>query len=151
MRVLICYASFSGNTKEVAELIKNRLEQENFKVDMHRIHPRHLATVDPSLYDVMLIGTFTWGKGTTPKFVKDFIFQIGYKPPHVFVFGTGDTQFGGDDLFCHASVKLAKFYNSPLNPLKIEQSPRGIQETKVLNWTEGVIHHCNQYLAESVF
>ena len=151
VRILICYASYSGNTKEVAELIESRLLMEGFEIDMYRITRRSDALPDPSLYDAMLIGSFTWGLAATPKLVKDFVYRIGYKPKPVFVFGTGDTQFGGDDLFCRACVKLAKFYESPLSPLKIEQSPRGTQRTKVIEWTEGVIKHCQLYLKESVY
>ncbi|MBS4203233.1 flavodoxin [Lederbergia citrea] len=144
MRILICYASFSGNTKEVAELIEKKLLKENQDVYVYRIGSGSIP--DPSLFDVMMIGSFTWGKGSTPEVVKDFIYEIGYKPPTVFVFGTGDTQFGGDLLFCHAAVKLAKFYQSSYEPLKIEQSPRGAQEEKVISWTEGVLTHCMNYL-----
>nr|WP_249312890.1 flavodoxin [Lederbergia citrea] len=144
VRILICYASFSGNTKEVAELIEKKLLKENQDVYVYRIGSGSIP--DPSLFDVMMIGSFTWGKGSTPEVVKDFIYEIGYKPPTVFVFGTGDTQFGGDLLFCHAAVKLAKFYQSSYEPLKIEQSPRGAQEEKVISWTEGVLTHCMNYL-----
>jgi flavodoxin I len=66
----------------------------------------------------------------------------------VFIFGTGDTQFGGDTLFCKAANKLAKFYASPFPLLKIEQSPRGPQEKIVMRWTEGVVNYCNHYLAK---
>lgn len=55
------------------------------------------------------------------------------------MFGTGETQFGGDELFCLAAVKLARFYDSKWQPLKIEQSPRGSQETRVKEWVEGVL------------
>ncbi len=79
-------------------------------------------------YDYIFFGTFTWDKGSTPDEVKDFVLEIGYKPNNVAVFGSGDTQFGGDDLFCNAVDKLAKFYNSKWAGLKIEQSPRGSQE-----------------------
>ena len=89
----------------------------------------------------MIIGSFTWDKGATPDEVKDFVADVGYKPANVYVFGTGDTQFGGDALFCNAAVKLARFYESEYAPLKIEQSPRGTQEIDVMNWTEGVIKH----------
>ncbi|MEK3886130.1 flavodoxin [Bacillus sp. FSL K6-3431] len=138
VRILICYASYSGNTKEVAELIEKRLLEEAYSVNVYRIGSGTIP--DPSLFDVLMIGTFTWGKGATPDDVKDFVYEIGYKPPNVFIFGTGDTQFGGDTLFCHATDKLAKFYQSSYEPLKIEQSPRGSQETKVMEWTEGVLN-----------
>jgi len=138
MKILVCYLSYSGNTKEVAELIEESLVSNGCSVDMYRVG---LGVIpDLSLYDIVFIGTFTWGKGDTPEDMKDFVWEVGYKPDNIVVFGTGDTQFGGDDLFCNATSRLAKFYNSKFEPLKIEQSPRGHQEQKVIDWTEGVIN-----------
>lgn len=136
---LIAYASWSGNTAEVAEMIEEMLIKQGVLVTSFRIGGDVLP--DPNQYDAMIIGSFTWGKGETPAEVKDFVADIGYKPPVVYVFGTGDTQFGGDDLFCNAAVKLARFYNSAIQPLRIEQSPRGKQEAEVINWTKGVLTH----------
>lgn len=144
VRVLISYTSLSGNTVEVAEIIKKRLLQEKFQVDLYRIDSGVIP--DLSQYDLIFIGTYTWNLGSTPEEMKDFVYEIGYKPPQVYVFGTGDTQFGGDALFCKAAEKLAKFYNSPYEALKIEQSPRGSQEEIVINWTEGVLEECLQSL-----
>lgn len=140
VRILICYASFSGNTKETAEIIEEVFSNHGCNTLLYRIGSG--PAPDPSLFDAMLVGTFTWGKGRTPDIVKDFVYEIGYKPPNVFVFGTGDTQFGGDTLFCHAAVKLAAFYHSGVKPLKIEQSPRGFQENIVKKWTKGVLDKC---------
>lgn len=137
LRALIAYLSYSGNTKEVAEMIEKVLKEKRFQVDMHRIGVT--SPINPEMYDLICIGTFTWAKGATPIEVKDFVLEIGYKPENMAVFGTGDTQFGGDELFCLAAVKLAKFYNSHWEPLKIEQSPRGSQEKIVKEWIEGII------------
>lgn len=145
VRILISYASFSGNTQETATLIEEQMKNVGWEVDMYRIRSQAVNLPDPSQYDGVLIGSFTWSKGKTPPIVKQFVYQIGYKPPKVYIFGTGDTQFGGDELFCKACDRLAKFYNSPLRPLKIEQSPRGPQEFQVMQWTEGVIKHCSNY------
>lgn len=139
VRILICYASFSGNTEEVAEIIEQTLNKEGYQTDVYRIGTG--VVPDPSKYELMMIGSFTWAKGQTPIDVKDFVYEIGYKPNNVFVFGTGDTQFGGDDLFCKAAEKLAIFYESTYQPLKIEQSPRGQQEKLVVQWAKGVIDH----------
>lgn len=139
MSFLIAYASWSGNTEEVAELIAHQLQRDGVEVDTHRIGFGPLP--DVSAYDAFCIGSFTWEKGATPDEVKDFVADIGYKPEPAYVFGTGDTQFGGDDLFCLAAEKLARFYHSPFEPLKIEQSPRGVQEQLVMNWTKGVLDH----------
>lgn len=137
---LIAYSSWSGNTKEVAEIIEETFTKMNVPFTTYRIGGG-MAIPNPSDYGAMLLGSFTWEKGSTPEEVKDFVAELGYKPPNVYVFGTGDTQFGGDDLFCLASVKLARFYHSDFPPLLIEQSPRGEQEIKAINWAEGVVTH----------
>jgi len=143
LKSLIAYLSYSGNTKEIADIIENKLNADGMDVQMHRI------SIDPPVnasdYDLIFIGTFTWELGATPEEVKDFVLEVGYKPQNVAVFGTGDTQFGGDDLFCRAVDKLAVFYESKWNGLKIEQSPRGSQEKKVNYWLEGVLHDVKSF------
>lgn len=111
------------------------MDTDIYEIDMiSGSHPRNLSS-----YDYIILGTFTWGKGRVPQDFKDFIWETGVKPKNVAVFGTGDTQFGGDDLFCGAVDKLIKFYDSQYDGLKIEQSPRGNQEGKVREWIDGVI------------
>ncbi|MET3576189.1 flavodoxin [Bhargavaea ullalensis] len=136
-RVLIAYATYSGNTLETAELVAGELEASGCRADLHRIGAERVP--DVSHYDALIVGSFTWAEGSVPEEVKDFILDVGYKPPRVYVFGTGDTQFGGDDLFCRAAVKLARFYESSLPPLKVEQSPRGVQEARVRKWAAGLL------------
>ena len=135
-KVLIAYATYSGNTKEAAELLAHKLGSAGCPAELHRIGT--VPVPDLSGFDALVVGSFTWAEGSVPEEVKDFILDVGYKPPRVFVFGTGDTQFGGDGLFCRAAVKLARFYESTLPPLKIEQSPRGGQETLVQEWAAEV-------------
>lgn len=141
---LIVYASLSGNTQEVAELISAELTETGIEVVEYRIGGDE-PPPDPADFDAMWIGSYTWGKGATPHEVKDFVADLGYKPDPVYVFGTGDMQFGGDELFCAAAVKLAKFYNSPVEPLKIEQSPRGTQEARVSEWARKIL--CQERVA----
>ena len=139
MKAVIAYLSYSGNTEEVANLIDEKLGTAGFTVDMHRIG------IDPPVhaesYDFLFLGTFTWEYGRIPDEVKDFILEVGYKPENVAIFGTGDTQFGGDDLYCCAVDRLCHFYQSKWQGLKIEQSPRGSQEVNVEKWVEGVIQN----------
>lgn len=143
MNALIAYLSYSGNTKEVAEIIEEQLRAEGLQLDMHRIGID--PPVDAQHYDFIFLGSFTWDMGSTPDEVKDFVLEVGYKPENVAVFGTGETQFGGDELFCLAVDKLATFYHSKWPGLKIEQSPRGSQEKKVKDWVEGVLHYARSY------
>lgn len=138
MRCLIAYLSYSGNTEEIAQFIEEKLRDNGMQVDMHEIG------IDPpvqdiSTYDHIFLGTFTWDMGSTPDEMKDFVLEIGYKPTNIAVFGSGDTQFGGEALFCRAVDKLVTFYNSEWEGLKIEQSPRGHQEKYIYAWLERVL------------
>ncbi|WP_188733880.1 flavodoxin [Oceanobacillus neutriphilus] len=143
LRILIAYLSYSGNTEEVASYIGEFLNKEGLTVEWHRIGIDVLK--DPAYYDLVFLGTFTWDRGSTPDEVKDFVLEVGYKPGNMVIFGTGDTQFGGDDLFCRAADKLARFYESSFPVLKVEQSPRGSQENKIEQWLEGVLDNAKSY------
>lgn len=140
-KAIICYLSYSGNTQEVAEIIEKNLISAKYNTKSYRIGSGVIP--DLSIYDLILLGTFTYGKGKTPEDMKDFIREVGYKPDNIAVFGTGDTQFGGKNLeyYCGANDKLVKFYNSKYSTLKVEQSPRGQQESKVNKWIKEVIEH----------
>ncbi|MFD1336455.1 flavodoxin [Oceanobacillus iheyensis] len=141
--MIIAYLTYSGNTEEVAFMIQDYLQKDGVEVDLHRIGID--APFHPENYDLVFLGTFTWERGATPDEVKDFVWEIGYKPSNMVIFGTGDTQFGGDDLFCKAVDKLSHFYGSSHPVLKIEQSPRGYQQRAVYDWLEGVLHHAKSY------
>lgn len=133
MKVLIGYLSYSGNTEEIAELIANELHKNNIKFDMVDIGYDDLP--DLGDYEHVFLGTFTWDEGALPDEFHSFIENTNHKvPKNTYIFGSGETQFGGDELFCKATNRLADFYKSKVLPLKIEQSPRGSQEKKVTKW-----------------
>lgn len=147
MTILVAYLSYSGNTKEVAEIIADTLGEKGHSVHLHEIGIDRLEYVHQ--YDYFFVGTFTWDYGQTPEEVKDFVLELGYKPKNVAIFGTGDTQFGVEKDYCRAVDKLAFFYNSRWPGLKIEQSPRGFQEDIVKNWTKGVVAHVRDFAYSS--
>lgn len=137
MKCLISYYTYSGNTEEVAELIRENLERYGIDVTMNVMGLGKYE--EPSEYDVVFFGSFTWDYGMVPDEIKDHIQEIGYKPDNMAIFGTGDTQFGGDEMFCRAVDKLVNFYKSKWDGLKIEQSPRGQQEIKIVNWVDTIL------------
>src|SRR5699024_480440 len=143
MKILIAYLSYSGNTEEVAELIEARLRENGISVDMYEIGFGIVPNVKE--YDFLCLGSFTWDYGGTPDEVKDFILEVGYKPENVAVFGTGDTQCGGDELYYLAVDKLVHFYQSKWPGLKIEQSPRGYQYAYLNEWVERVLEDVTDY------
>lgn len=139
-KVLINYLTYSGNTEEVAELIGVTLKNKGYKVDLYDIYTNNF---NKSLqeYDFILIGSFTWNQGYVPDEMIDFIKRYcdGLSGEKIHVFGTGDTQFGGMELYCLAVDKISKYFKSPYPTLKIEQSPRGSQEILVKDWVNNIV------------
>jgi len=138
-KVLICYLTYSGNTEEVAEIIGKTMNNKGYEVDLYDVYTNQLScSLDD--YDLVLFGTFTWDQGYVPDEMEDFIYKHckGLNGEKVRVFGTGDTQFGGMELYCIAVDKIARYFNSPYPTLKIEQSPRGSQEELVKAWANKI-------------
>ena len=137
MKALISYLSYSGNTEEIAELLQVGLETYGYETEMRFIEGD--KNIDYVNYDLLFIGTFTWGQGSVPDEIVPFIRRIKGNPANLYVFGSGDTQFGGDTLFCRAVDLIRNYVGCEYPGLKIEQSPRGSQEALVKEWLEGVI------------
>lgn len=138
-KALVLYSSLSGNTKEVADFLCSELHINDYDVHTHDMYYLNTQIIRSLfLYDIVLVGSYTWDYGETPDEVKDFIADFPHKPKNVAVFGSGDTQFGGGDVYCMAVRKLHKFFDSPYPPLMFEQSARGSQMTKVKKWIDDI-------------
>lgn len=72
---LIVYASMSGNTEEIANLIGEGINLEGIAVEV-----KDILTVDVSQlpkYDGILLGAYTWGDGDLPDEFLDFYDELG--------------------------------------------------------------------------
>lgn len=124
--ILIVYASLTGNTEEIAELIAEGIKEQG--------HAAVLKTAEECRaeellnYDGSLIGLYTWGDGDLPDEFLDFYEELdevdltGYP---IALFGSGDTSY---DLFCGAvdtaEAKVKERGAVIIEPsLKIEYSP----------------------------
>jgi flavodoxin I len=98
--ILIAYASLSGSTEEIADLLKSRLEQLGHSIDL-----REMEQTDVQIllkYDAFLIGAYTWGDGELPYEAEDFyeaLLQVNLTGKKAAVFGSGDTAYAK---FCEA-------------------------------------------------
>ncbi|NJP39044.1 flavodoxin [Alkalicoccus luteus] len=94
MSVLLVYATLSGHTEELAELIKDRLEEADITVDVkeaYEAEPHEFAS-----YDLVIIGTYTFGDGDIPDDVIDFyeeLQQTDLTGQLFALFGSGDTSY----------------------------------------------------------
>lgn len=138
MKIFIGYASMSGNTEDMANILKETLLECGWEVDL-----LDLETVDiHSLksYDCIFLGAYTWGDGDLPYEVEEFFEELknlrlnGIKAA---CFGSGDTLY---PKFCMAvdimeSTLKEQGCDVFEEKLKIELSPE----------TDEEIEECRQF------
>ncbi len=59
-KALITYASMSGNTEDIAFIIKETLQEYELDIDCVEIDDADASAL--TSYDYVLIGTYTWGR-----------------------------------------------------------------------------------------
>lgn len=96
--VKIVYASMTGNTEEIADIVGNKLEELGHTVDIDEC-----TTVDASDFedaDAAIIATYTYGDGDLPDEIVDFyedLADVDLSGKIYGVIGSGDTFY---DYFC---------------------------------------------------
>lgn len=98
--ILITFASMSGNTEGIADIIKEQLEQEQHEVEVKEMEELFPGDIDE--YEGILVGSYTWGEGDLPFEAEEFYDELeesdltGKKAA---AFGSGDTAYPD---FCEA-------------------------------------------------
>ncbi|MDR1055460.1 MAG: flavodoxin FldA [Prevotellaceae bacterium] len=102
-KIAIYYGSSTGNTKDIAELIAQKLETTH-------IFDVALAKADFLEYDVLLFGTSTWGIGDLQDDWEGFLNKVesaDLTGKKIALFGCGDSVSYSDS-FCDAIGKIYK-------------------------------------------
>ena len=109
-RILILYASSTGNTEEIACLLQKEINQEEFKLTLKNLEMDEMDALQLVDYDGILFGTYTYDDGDLPfetEIFSDQLETIDLSGKVVGVFGSGDTAYY---LFCQAvDVMKEKF------------------------------------------
>ncbi|WP_078542985.1 flavodoxin [Litchfieldia alkalitelluris] len=93
-KIVIAFASMSGNTEEIADLLKVSIEPFEHEIDLAEIE--HMDVNDLLQYDGILIGSYTWGDGDLPYETEDFyedLLSIDLTGKKAAVFGSGDHAY----------------------------------------------------------
>lgn len=94
----IVYASMTGNTEEIAEIVKENLERLAINVEINEC-----TTVDAEVFldtDIAIVATYTYGDGELPDEIVDFyedLQKLNLAGKIYGVCGSGDTYY---DQFC---------------------------------------------------
>ena len=109
MKILMVGFSKTGNTY----MFMDYLKQFNNDIEEYRFNIREDVDIDIYSYDLIIVGTNTWGDGKIPSNCKEFIINnaIKYKKDWI-VFGTGNSIFAN---FCGAVDGVNKILNDTGN------------------------------------
>ncbi|WP_404454488.1 flavodoxin [Virgibacillus necropolis] len=113
-KILMLYASVTGNTEEIAVAIAEMLQKYNHEITMKTFDMDAIDVEEFNEYDAVLVGTYSWDDGAMPYEVEDFydeLEDVDLTGKVVGVFGSGDTfyldTFGGAiDLLGQRFVEL---------------------------------------------
>jgi len=99
MRVLILYASITGNARGMARVLQQYFEYKKIDVTMGEMQQTAAETLKD--YDAVVLATYTWTGGTIPEETEDFFLDLSatdfsQKPLIFGVVGTGDPYYGED-------------------------------------------------------
>jgi|SRR5699024_2073198 len=96
---LIVYASWTGNTEEIAEILTEKLEALNVDVTLLECH--QVDAEDFINYDIAVVATYTYGsQGSLPEEIEDFHYDLGEVDLHGKIYGvlgSGEEIYG---FFC---------------------------------------------------
>ncbi|MEN0642659.1 flavodoxin [Alkalicoccobacillus gibsonii] len=99
-KIVLVFASMSGNTEDIADLITGKLRANGFVVDQEEMEEYDPANLTE--YDGIIIGSYTWGDGDLPYEAEDFytaMDDVDLSGKQAAVFGSGDTVYPE---FCEA-------------------------------------------------
>lgn len=127
-KVLLVYASMTGNTEEVTNLVEKGLLSAGVSVDKKDVVDVDLGTIEE--YDSIILGAYTWGEGALPDEFLDLyddMETIDLSGKTFAVFGTGDTSYA---IYCGAVDILEDLIKDrggklALEGLKVENYPEG--------------------------
>ncbi|NJJ37974.1 flavodoxin [Paenibacillus apii] len=130
-KILVVYASMTGNTEEMAELIAEGIRQSGQEAVLKSV--TGCSAFEIASYEGAVVGAYTWGDGELPDEFLDFYEELeetelsGHKTA---VFGSGDTGF---EIYCGAvdliEEKLKERGAAIVQPsLKIEYGPTSAEK-----------------------
>ncbi len=139
-KAAVIYASVTGNTYMLAQMVYDHLLEAKLVADMFPIN--QLTTVDLQKYDMILIGTYTWGSGEIPRDMMPLYkeFEKGELTRSVTgVFGTGDKCY---PYYCGAVSQfrdMLHVHSDLAVTLKIELMPQQKDKENCKRFVEKVL------------
>lgn len=154
-KILITYASQTGNTEVITDIIAHYLEELQHEVTVKSFDFDMIDAGSITEYDALLVGTYTWDDGELPYEVEDFyidIEELDLSKLIATAYGSADSfydTYGGAIELVHEHLKYLGA-NMIGSPLKIDLEPSAKDEERcgiLATAISEAIHHKNQTVA----
>lgn len=130
-KVLVAYASLTGNTEEIAELIVEGIRAAGGEAVLKSVMDCNADEI--KAYEAVMLGAYTWGDGELPDEFLDFyeeLDELDLSACKAAAFGSGDTGYA---IYCGAvdqiEEKLKERGAEIVQPsLKIEYGPNAAEK-----------------------
>ncbi|MWC27772.1 flavodoxin [Paenibacillus sp. MMS18-CY102] len=99
-KVIIVFASMSGNTEELSDAIAEGVKAAGLEPVVKNVMDTEASQLEQ--YDAIIIGAYTWGDGELPDEMLDYyeaMDGLDLNGKQAAVFGSGDSAY---DIFCGA-------------------------------------------------
>ena len=144
---LMVYASMTGNTEELAELIAEGIRKAGGSVEIKDILEADLTELHN--YDGILLGAYTWGDGELPDEFLDFydeMDQINIAGKKAAAFGSCDSCYeqrgGAVDLLIAKLKELGA--DVVQDGLKIDLAPNDSEKQQCIKFGQSFMEHISQ-------
>ncbi|MEH7437794.1 flavodoxin [Neobacillus drentensis] len=144
---LMVYASMTGNTEELAELIEEGIRKAGGSVEIKDILEADVT--DLHNYDGILLGAYTWGDGELPDEFLDFydeMDQINIAGKKAAAFGSCDSSYeqrgGAVDLLIAKLKELGA--DVVQDGLKIDLAPNDSEKQQCIMFGQSFMEHISQ-------
>lgn len=136
-KIIILFASLTGNTELMTQIIADYLTDRQYKVDIKAFDFDVINIVELAEYDAILVGTYTWDDGSLPYEVEDFydeLEDIDIKNKVFGVFGSADSFYetygGAIELVGDRAVNLGANVLPERLKVDIEPDKKDIERCK---------------------
>jgi len=136
MKIAVVYASMTGNTVEIGEILAEKVAETGHDVEKFHVEFDDIMALDLKNYDAVLFGTYTWGDADLPFELEDFHDDLEDEDltgKVVGLFGSCDSYY---EFYGAAMEIMAKQFRAVgadvMEPLlKIELAPEAEDEEKM--------------------
>lgn len=143
-KLIMVYASMSGNTEDMAKEIEETIEHSGESIDVFEAFETDASVIQH--YDGILIGTYTWGDGELPDELLDFydeLAELDLSGKKAAVFGSFDWSYGDGGIAVDIMREALEKQGAEIveKDLKVELDPEPQDRVECRSFAKSFLQH----------